>query len=48
MIGDPLQARSKVRRFADDVTLSGLARSGQIADHHEAGRNADADLQWDR
>ena len=44
-LGGPLQARREVRRFADDAALLRLARSDQVADHHQPGRNADAGLQ---
>ena len=43
--GQRLQARRQVRRLADDSALLRLARSDQIADDDEAGRDADADLQ---
>ena len=44
-LGDPLQARRKVWRLADDAALLRLARPDQIADHDQPGRNADTGLQ---
>ena len=43
--GHRLQARRQVWRLADDSALLRLARSDQLADNNEAGRDADADLQ---
>ena len=47
-LGDPLQARRKVRRLADDAALLRLARSDQVADHDQPGGNADTGLQGTR
>ena len=44
-LGDALQARRQVRRLADDAALLSLPRSDQVADHDQAGRNADTGLQ---
>ena len=44
-LGDALQARRKVRRLADDAALLRLARSDQVADDDQPGRNADTGLQ---
>ena len=41
----PLQARREVRRLADDAALLRLARSDQVADHDQPGRDADTGLQ---
>ena len=43
-LGDPLQARRQVRRLADDASLLCLARTNEITDHDEPGRNADTGL----
>ena len=40
-----LQAGREVRGFADDRRAPALARADQIADHDQAGGDADADLQ---
>ena len=40
-----LQACRKVRRLADDGLLLRSARSDQVADDHQPGRDADARLQ---
>ena len=45
-LGNALQPCREVRRLADDAALLRLARSDQIADHDQSGRNADAGLQW--
>jgi hypothetical protein len=42
---DALQARCKVRGLPYDCLLLRRARSDQIADHDQSGRNADADLE---
>ena len=44
-LGDALQTRREVRRLADDAALLRLARSDQVADDNQPGRNADAGLQ---
>ena len=44
-LGNRLQARRQVRRLAHDARAPGFARADQIADDHEAGGDADADLQ---
>src|SRR3954452_24265877 len=44
----PLQTRREVGRLADDATLLRGRRSDQVADHNEAGRNADSGLQRNR
>ena len=44
-LGDPLQARREVRRLADDAALLRLARSDQVADDDQPGRDADTGLQ---
>ena len=43
--GNPLQARCKVGCFANDAVLLRFTRSDQIADHDQAGRDADPGLQ---
>ena len=45
-LGKALQTRREVRRLADNAALLGLPRADQIADHHQAGGNANAGLQW--
>jgi hypothetical protein len=40
-----LEARSKVRRLADDRLRLGPASSDEVADHHEPGRDPDPYLQ---
>ena len=40
-----LQARREVRRLADDAALLRLARSDQVADDNQPGRDADTGLQ---
>ena len=40
-----LQARRKVRRFADDCLLLRSARADQVADDHEPRSDADARLE---
>ena len=42
--GRRLQARREVRRLADDVALLRFAGADQLADHDQAGGDADADL----
>src|SRR5262249_17521082 len=44
-LGDPLQARSEVRRLANDAALLRLPRPGEIADNHQPRRNSDTGLQ---
>ena len=44
-LGDPLQARRKVRRLTDDAALLRLARPDQVADNNKTCSNADASLQ---
>ena len=44
-LGKSLQTRREVRRLADDATLLRGRRSDQVADHDQAGRNADTGLQ---
>ena len=44
-LGDPLQARRKVRCLADDAALLRLPGSDQVADHDQPSRNADAGLK---
>ena len=44
-LGDALQARRQVRRLTDNAALLRLARSDQVADNNEPGRNADTGLQ---
>ena len=44
-IGERLQARSQVRRLADDRLLLRRAFAGQVSHHHHAGRDANANLQ---
>jgi len=39
------QTRCKVGRVADHVAFACVARADQVANHNEAGRNADARLQ---
>jgi hypothetical protein len=41
-IGESLQARCQVRRLADDPAFLRLAFADQVADHDEAGGDADA------
>ena len=40
-----LQSRSDVRGFSDHRTFLGCALANQVADHHWAGRNADANAK---
>ena len=44
-LGESLQTRREVRRLADDAMLLRGRRSDQVADHNQAGRNADSGLQ---
>src|SRR5215469_5920454 len=44
-LGDALQARRKVWGFTHDPTFLGLPGGDEIADHHQPGRYANADLQ---
>jgi hypothetical protein len=46
--GQSLEPRREVRRLADDAALLSHSRSNQIADDNNAGRNADACLQYNR
>ena len=43
-IGERLQARSQVRRLANDRLLLSRAFAGQIAHHHHTGSDANANL----
>ena len=43
-LGDPLQARRKIRRLANHAALLRLPRWDQVANDDQAGCNADADL----
>jgi len=44
-LGDALQARRKVWGFTHDPAFLGLPGADEIADHHQPGRYANADLQ---
>ena len=44
-LGDRLQPRREVRRLADDAALLRLARSDQVADDDQPGRDADPHVQ---
>ena len=44
-IGDRLQARREVRGIADDPALLRLARSDEVADDDQPGRDADPHVQ---
>ena len=44
-LGDALQTRREVRRLADDAALLRFARSDQIADDDQPGRDPDTGLQ---
>jgi hypothetical protein len=44
-LGNRLETCGEVRRLADDAALLGFAGSDQVADHDQAGCNADAGLQ---
>ncbi len=41
-----MQASREVWCLADDATLLRLARSDQVADHHQSSRDAHTRLQW--
>jgi hypothetical protein len=47
-LGQRLQARSEVRRIADDGLLLRRTASHEVADHHEAGGDSNAHLKLTR
>jgi hypothetical protein len=47
-LGDRLQPRGQIGRFADDSALLRVARSNEVADHDQPGRNTDPGSQSGR